>query len=57
MSPLSHAKSPRGGGVKIRMTIIEVCALSALAVDIIRLIVDIIRLIIEILKYRNDKKD
>lgn len=32
------------------MTIIEVCALSAL-------VVDVIRLIIEILKYRSDKKD
>ncbi len=32
------------------MTILEICALSALTVDIIRLI-------IEILKYRNDKKD
>ena len=32
------------------MTILEICALSALAVDIIRLIK-------EILKYSNDKKD
>ncbi len=32
------------------MTIIEICAVSAL-------VVDVIRLIIEILKYRSNKKD
>ncbi len=32
------------------MTIPEICAVSALAVDVIRLIIDI-------LKYRSDKKD
>ena len=32
------------------MTILEICVLSALAVDVIRLIIDI-------LKYRKDKKD
>lgn len=32
------------------MTILEICAVSALAVDVIRLIIDI-------LKYKSDKKD
>ena len=32
------------------MTILEICAVSALVLDVIRLIVDI-------LKYRSDKKD
>lgn len=49
MSPLSPRKIHSGRRCKC-MTIIEICALSALIVDVIRLIIDI-------LKYRSNKKD
>ena len=49
MSPLAPGKVHSGRRCQC-MTIIEICALSALVVDVIRLIIDI-------LKYRSDKKD
>lgn len=50
MSPLSPCKISMGKEVQTYMTILEICALSTLVVEVIRLIIDI-------LNYRRNKKD